>query len=104
MRKITREARDAFNGNYAYKNSNTEVRVQPDEVQLLLHGHFIARKHESGTFINNQGYCTNVTKERLNAILDHREGIHQKNFEWYFTDRFGEVTDFPSDTWFEVTA
>ena len=104
MRKITEEARDAFNANVRYNNSNTAVVIYGDEVQLVLHGHIIAKKNELGTFINNCGDSAYVTKERLNAILDYREGIHQKNWIWYFTDKNGTVTEFPSDTWVKVAS
>ena len=102
MRKITTQASDAFNAGVNFKSGNTWVTANSGDVQLVLHGHVIAIRTEEGTFVNNHGYLTNVTKERINGILHPREGIHQKDFAWYFTDKDGTVTDFPANEWVQV--
>lgn len=82
MRKITRDAHYAFFNRQNFKRDNTEVR-QHNEVMasLYLHGHEIAWMDETGTFINNRGYFTNTTKERLNGLLGIT--IQQKNWDWF---------------------
>jgi hypothetical protein len=81
MRKITREAQRAFKRGRPFKKGNTEVKVQENITALSLHGNTIALENENGVFIQNAGYFTATTKERLNGLY----GIHiqQKNFEWY---------------------
>lgn len=77
MRKITSEAKKAFEGGYNYKNNNTEVVGS----YLYLFGNAIARKDADGLEITNCGYFTATTKERLNAL----EGVNiiQRAGEWY---------------------
>ena len=75
MRKITQEASHAFDHEYNYKGSNTQVV----DGALFLFGHKIAEyeslfKGDGNRNINitNCGYFTATTKERLNAL----EGVH----------------------------
>jgi len=82
MRKITRDAVDAFMRHESFKRSNTQVAVQPTETHLLLHDHLIATHDHMGNIkVTNAGYQTNTTKERLNGIPE--VFIVQKNFQWY---------------------
>jgi hypothetical protein len=82
-RQITIDAIRAFNNNYKFKRSNTEVRIIGDyeQTQLRLHGNIIAYKDKVGTYINTCGYMTVTTKERLNGL----NGVHiiQKDWVWY---------------------
>lgn len=70
MRKITQEARDAFENGYTYKNSNTKViRIEEENTTgLYLHDNLIAIKDHSGLRITLAGWNTNTTRERLNGL------------------------------------
>ena len=82
MRKITRDAVDAFMRRESFKRSNTQVVVHPENTHLYLHGNPIAIVDLLGCIkITNAGYQTNTTKERLNGIPT--VSIVQKNFQWY---------------------
>tara|TARA_B100002019_G_scaffold185723_1_gene160404 strand:- start:87 stop:413 length:327 start_codon:yes stop_codon:yes gene_type:complete len=91
MRKISKEASEAFWGDRNFKKSNTEVAVFETDVFFYLHGHLIARR--SRVFgdtlgINHCGWPTVTTKERLNAILNvggYRERVYQKDYSWYIS-------------------
>lgn len=87
MRKITREAYQAFISKEPYKNSNTTVQVSEDNaVTLLLHGNIIAKQVNGTLSICSAGWPTNVTKERLNSLPGVR--IHQSKGVWYLNDTF----------------
>tara|TARA_R100000773_G_C4136910_1_gene65169 strand:- start:210 stop:503 length:294 start_codon:yes stop_codon:yes gene_type:complete len=82
MKKITAEACQAFENAYNYKKGNTKVEAFDDlQVELRLHGNLIAYSDQTGIYISNAAYKTNVTKERLNGLT----GVHiqQKDFVWY---------------------
>jgi len=87
MRKITKEAVNAFNNGTNYSNSNTRVDVHKWDgsiaVAMYLHGNLIAERFNSTGLlrITNCGWFSNTTKERLNAI----DGVHivQKKGVWY---------------------
>ena len=82
MRKITKEAINAFEQGGSYKGTNTTV----SNGILSLFGNRIAFRSPKGSlFISNAGWDTSTTKERLNAI----EGVHiqQKAGKWYLNSR-----------------
>lgn len=86
MKKITINARNAFNENRNFKSNNTEVLVSNDlngiqTTYLYLFGNLIAFKDNTGTFIDSCGWKSNTTKERLNALNGVQ--ISQKNYQWY---------------------
>ena len=99
MRKITRKALDAFNNNRPFKQGNTCVEIDVlNMVSLLLHDFRIAWKTNCATYINDRGWQTNTTKERLNAI----DGvyIYQKNFTWYLsTPKHDNIEMIPNKTY-----
>ena len=106
MRKVTEQVVRAFIASEYNACGNTST----DGQSLWLHGHKIARKTDEGIEINNCGYKTNVTKERLNGILNlsGKGGlIFQKNFKWKFS-QMDSVTfeyingDFPSNQWINI--
>ena len=82
-RQITIDAVRAFNNNYKFKRSNTEVRIVGDyeQTELRLHGNLIAYKNNKGMYLSTCGYHTVTTKERLNGL----QGVHikQKDWVWY---------------------
>lgn len=99
MRKITRDALEAFRYGRSFKRGNTIVTTQygPTHSQyatrLYLHGYLIAKmersifssKDDVRLIISTRGYKTNVTKERLNGIPG--VNIVQKDFKWYLNGR-----------------
>ena len=84
MRKITKESVNAFFNNYNYNKSQT--------LYQSLAGKFLSTWKFNRLFnkdrnlsINNCGWFSNTTKERLNGLLSYlgNEGIYQKNFVWF---------------------
>ena len=75
MKKISRDAADAFLNKRKFKQSNTWVQAQSLSglTVLWLHGNPIAT-HGTTICISHQGYHTAVTRDRLNAILWHPTG------------------------------
>ena len=108
-----------FNGRL-FKSGNMEVEqihlgaagtVHYDRIiQVRLHGSVIARLYPlTDTFtLYDAGYQTNITKNRINAILsvfNPAAGmVYAKSFDWYFGDSAweGEVSlpvDYRFDSW-----
>lgn len=94
MREITRKMVRAFESNTNWKLSNTEVVVYPDATRVYLHDNMIAKSEDGETTLYNGGWCSNTTKERLNALMPHGFAIVQRNFEWYFSNPTGELVPF----------
>lgn len=91
MRKISREASEAFWRDKNYKKSNTEVRVIDNYVDFYLHDNLIATRSWLWDYIeiNHCGWTTPTTKERLNAILNvggYRNRVYQKDYSWYISN------------------
>lgn len=89
MRKITRDAINAFMAGNNFSRDNTQVS-RPcwagrcgGQMGLLLHSNLIAiRNAQTGKIqISDAGWPTNTTKERLNGIPG--VSIHQKAGQWY---------------------
>lgn len=96
MIQITEQSINAFMNAEPFKKSNMEVEVKPNVTVLKLHGNPIAYRYndpEKTLSIQNCGYQTNVTKERLNGIPG--VDIIQKDFEWYLNGEKwnGELID-----------
>ena len=91
MRKITTEASLAFLNMEDYKKDNTRVEVirQPHmtDVHLYLHWNEIARSNGKELHLDDCGWKTNTTKERINWLL-YWMGlkIQQVKGEWYIKD------------------
>lgn len=81
MRKITKDAIEAFYAKKNFKRGNTQVIAGLETVNMYLHGNLIATADPSGIFINDGGYQSNTTKERLNGFPN--VNIHQKNWQWF---------------------
>lgn len=82
MRKITKEAVSKFLNRETFKKSNMEVDEGYGQFRLKLHGNVIATIDKLGVLsVNNAGWPTNTTKERLNGIPGVR--VHQKNWTWF---------------------
>jgi hypothetical protein len=82
MRKISEQAADAMIFGTSFKKSNMEVIKVVGGTRLFLHGNLIAEKINGKIRITNDGWFTNVTKERLNAIPN--VSIHQFKGQWFF--------------------
>ena len=86
MRKITKNAVNAFMRREPFKQTNTEVVVYPSDTRMYLYGHLIAVIDLMGNIkVTNAGYFTNTTKERLNGIPT--VAVNQKNFEWFLNGK-----------------
>jgi hypothetical protein len=80
MRKISEQAADALIFGYSFNKSNTRVNLVVGGTRMYLHGNLIAEKINSKIRITNDGWFTNVTKERLNAIPN--VSIQQVSGNW----------------------
>ena len=87
MRKITKEMANAFNNDLPFNKDNTKVLRSNNQTLLMLHGNLIAVKNTNDGFlmIQNCGWFTNVTKERLNALPN--VSICQKKGKWYLNGK-----------------
>jgi hypothetical protein len=82
MRKITQDAIRAFRNRQTFKRGNTEVKVFDNSAAIYLHGNMLAEYvADGGLWINDGGWQSNTTKERLNGLPN--VSIQQKNFQWY---------------------
>jgi len=84
MRKITKESINAFLNAKKFSKQNMAVEVLPNVTILKLHGNSIAYLYNDPNktlSIQNCGWFSNTTKERLNALPNVH--IQQKNFIWY---------------------
>lgn len=88
MRIITKDAGRAFIQNKPFRRANTEVRVEGNEVRLLLHNNNIAVKDkDTGEVVYSMcGWGTPVTRERLNGLLSlmgHATRLYQHKHAQY---------------------
>ena len=84
MKKISEESVAAFMSAKKFKKGNMQVEVLANVSVLKLHNNPIAYKYNDpqGTIsIQNCGWFSNTTKERLNAIPEVH--IKQKDWNWY---------------------
>lgn len=84
MKKISEESVAAFMSAKKFKKGNMQVEVLANVSVLKLHNNPIAYKYNDpqGTIsIQNCGWFSNTTKERLNAIPNVH--IKQKDWNWY---------------------
>ena len=88
--KITTEASYAFKNRETYKNSNTKVWESMKGVFMSLHDNRIAHRVGNVIRLDNCGWDTQTTKERLNGILEvyfgKRYKIFKKNGIWFLKD------------------
>lgn len=88
MRQITRQAVRAFENGLKFASGNTYVRVERQNVSLYLHGNLIAFRllgDRNSLRIQNCGWFSNTTKERLNGLTG--VSICQKAGEWYLNGK-----------------
>jgi hypothetical protein len=88
MRTITQKAVNALLNAQKFKLSNTEVKVL-DNVSILLYQNnpiaYLYNDPERTLSIQNCGWFSNTTKERLNGLPNVK--ISQKNFVWYLNGK-----------------
>jgi hypothetical protein len=99
MRKLTREIVSAFlNG-----NKKTKGNTSTDGQSIWLHGNQIVETNQDGKIvINNCGWGTVTTRERLNGLLNEiapHLGVVQRNFDQYIQDSNNDyaLTPFEGD-------
>lgn len=99
MKKITSKSVNAFMNDRNYRNGNTIVNNNGRETRMSVFGNTIAIKNENGIHINNCGYETVTTKERLNGILYYanKPRISQVKYRWYMGD-----ISFPSNVFVTI--
>lgn len=68
MRKITQQAKAAFDTNLSFGGGNTQVIVTEDTTEMYLFGNKIARKFGNKIEITLAGWNTKTTRERLSAF------------------------------------
>lgn len=108
MRKVTREAVQAFFAGRPYSNNNTAVVVPQGSrlVAFTLHGNVIAVRFiddpASKFYITDAGWQTVTTKERLNGVLSECGGfISQMNYMWFLNLKDGSHAMAGGD-WFAI--
>lgn len=93
MRKVTEKAAEALKAFNKMKSGNTEVQVWQLGASLRLHGHIIATHYQDERLVlDDCGWRTATTKERLNGVLDafnSKWRIYQESSIWYITDGCG---------------
>lgn len=95
MRQITQQASLAFAEGRNFKSWNTEitnVMIWSWFISMFLHWNRILTLEGDTLTLDSCGYKTNVTKERLNWVLEafNLWRIQQKKWVWYFIPK-----DFP---------
>ena len=92
MRKITELASNALLHGDSFTRDNTGVGGGA----MFLHGHKIAEHTLHNTLIlNDCGWLTTTTKERLNGVLETFNtglSIYQKNYTWYIYNHETETS------------
>lgn len=94
MRQIEREIVSAIrNREDAFGMGNTTITYNKHTKthDVILHGHNIAQINHKERWVrlSSCGYLTNVTKSRLNCVLNgvgSYKTISQKNHKWYIVD------------------
>lgn len=58
-----------------------------DSKKVLLYNTVILSENNGYITVNNGGYPTVTTKDRINKFIDKRYTLFQKDFEWYIKDK-----------------
>ena len=72
MRKISNEAKQAFEERRRFKKGNTKVVAALDVCIMYLFGHEIIREDYEGLKITIAGHNTRTTRDRLSAFINIR--------------------------------
>lgn len=91
MRKITRQAAEAFRDGRKFSQGNTTVTGYTVDgtqcARMYLHGNEIAFKFGKEILLTLAGWPTVTTRERLNGLLETLgipQGFFQRKHEQYF--------------------
>lgn len=79
--RINKESYKLENNTWVIRQSNYE-----NIFYIQLHGSYIAKIESDKIVLDNCGYSTHTTKDRLNKILNDNQvnyRIYQDNFTWY---------------------
>ena len=109
MRKVTRQAAEAFIAGKSRSIGNTMVVVAEDTVIMLLHGNVIAKRAVDNTKqfeVTLAGWPTPTTKERLNGLLTSygvSAGFYQrKHVQYYGSTDHSAAIEVDSTAWVHV--
>lgn len=110
MRKVTKDAVQAFYRGERFKRGNTQVIVTEHNGQHLsqfyLHGNVIAEHYINSDSVHFTlaGWPTVTTRERVNGIL-HGYGyaVRQHNHQQILVKRGEYVQDIDNSDWYTVT-
>lgn len=93
MRNITEQTAQALFNLKDFNKSNTRVDTMGHVAKMFLHGHRIAYYDAQKNIlsINNQGFFTQTTKERLNGLKG--VNIKQKGGKWYLNGQEWDGTE-----------
>lgn len=92
MRIISEKAALAFKEGRRYKSSNTVVNISNGLITMSLFGNIIAKRqinNRSPLHLNDCGYTTVTTKDRLNTVLNMYNApvfIKQDKGVWFMVD------------------
>jgi len=93
MRKIESQMIAAINSSKNWQSANTSVHFNEESNTSIvrLHGNKIAEVTDDSMTIFDGGWQTNITKSRLNALINEfcnavTDGVFQKNYQWFVTD------------------
>ena len=93
MRKIETQMNIAITNNRDWQSANTSVSydLHTGVSVVRLHGNKIAEVTDDTVSIFDGGYHSNITKSRLNAIINEfcnafTDGVFQKNYQWFVRD------------------
>jgi hypothetical protein len=81
MRKITKEAYNAFINKQRFTKKNTKVRIEEGEANMYLHDNLIAKTINGDIWISDGNYKpSRTTLERLKAFPNIKLRILKKEF------------------------
>jgi hypothetical protein len=86
MRKITKDAHNAFNDGRRFKSRNTEVRFNDGVLTMYLYGRAIAKQEDDGLYISDGEYgYSRTTAERLRPFPVKLRGYKER---WIRDEKF----------------
>jgi hypothetical protein len=94
MKKITQESVENFSSNVNFHKSNTKILTDGNITSMYLFDNKIAYRIGKNLIIDNCGWKSNTTKERLNGLLENYKlpKIQQKKGKWFIDNEEFENT------------
>lgn len=89
MKKITQESVENFSMNVNFHKSNTKILTDGIITSMYLFDNKIAYRIGKKLIIDNCGWKSNTTKERLNGLLEKYKlpKIQQRKGKWYIENK-----------------